>query len=183
MYGVIHRAVRQMVLDRLGKHAWSEIESAAGIGYSQLISAELYDDEVTLALLDGAARRTGIDMDEFLFEFGRYWIRYAQSGSFGAILNFTGHDFPTFIRNLNRLHDSVREVMPKARMPRFALVSERQGEMLVEYRSTRQGLGPFVRGLLHGLLDHFGLMGEVTMALGESGEIRFLISHQLGSGA
>ena len=72
MYGVIHRAVRQMVLDRAGKDAWSEIESAAGIGQSQLISAEVYDDEVTLALLGGAAQRTGIDMEEFLFDFGRY---------------------------------------------------------------------------------------------------------------
>lgn len=178
MYGVIHRAVRQMVLDRVGSDAWSEIESTAGIGQSQLISAEVYDDEVTLRLLAGAAQRTGIDMEKFLFEFGRYWIAYMQRGSFGSILKFTGQDFPTFIRNLDRLHDSVREVMPRAQMPRFKLMAEHQGEMVVEYSSDRQGLEPFVWGLLHGLLDHFELTGEVRMSPGENGKTLFLISHE-----
>ena len=72
--------------------------------------------------------------------------------------------------------------MPRARMPRFELVSEGEDEMLVEYCSTRQGLEPFVRGLLQGLLDHFGLVGHVRMTSGENGKARFLISHGLERG-
>lgn len=181
MYGMIHRAVRQMVLDRAGKLAWSEIEAMAGIGQSELISAESYDDAITLRLIAGAAECSKVTLDEFLLEFGRYWIQYAEQGSFGAILKFTGNDLPTFLRNLNRLHGSVQSVMPVAQMPSFIVVREEDGLIELDYSSSRQGMVPFVEGLLQGLLDRFGLQGHVEHTYPETVTARFRIAFKTGS--
>ncbi len=182
MYGMIHRALRQMVLDSAGKHVWSEIEAAAGIGQSQLISVEIYDDEVTLALLASAAKCMKIDVTELLFDFGRYWVRYADYGAYSALLNFTGDDIVTFLQNLDRLHGSVQSVMPAARMPSFTVLSQGPSELLVNYASPRQGLEPFVKGLLHGLLDRFSLEGDVAIKSTENGSTQFLVNYRPGAG-
>lgn len=178
MYGMIHRAVRQMVLDRAGQETWDQIEAIAGTGQSELISAEIYDDAVTLQLIGSAARCVEIDVGEFLVDFGRYWIAYAESGPFGPILNFTGDDIATFLRNLDRLHDGVQTVMPNARMPSFKVVSEEPDVLLVDYHSERTGLEPFVEGLLLGLLDRFNLSGAIDIVPSAEKAVRFRIAFQ-----
>lgn len=173
MYGMIHRAVRQMVLEGVGKETWADIEAAARIGQSELISAEVYDDSVTLNLIECAARCVGVEVDQFMIEFGQYWIAYAELGSFGPILHFTGEDIATFLRNLDRLHESVQSVMPDARMPSFKVLSEEPGALVVAYHSHRSGLEPFVEGLLMGLLIRFNLVGTVSPMTSEGARATF----------
>ncbi len=162
MYGMIHRAVRQMVLDDKGEATWAEIERAAGLGPAELISAEVYDDEVTLKLIGATAEILAEPVDELLLAFGRYWISFAERGSFGQVLNFTGTDLISFIGNLDNMHQGVQAVMPEARMPSFKLLDATPGRLLVCYASTRTGLERFVEGLLLGLLDRFGHVGTVS---------------------
>lgn len=54
MYGMIHRGVREMVVELNGVEAWSEIEQSCGIGPVELIRAVVYDDATTLAIVGAA---------------------------------------------------------------------------------------------------------------------------------
>lgn len=183
MYGMIHRAVREMVLDRAGKDVWAEIERAAGIAQSELISVEVYDDAVTLRLIECAANSSEIDLEQFLVDFGQYWIGYAGQSQFGSILHFTGDNLVTFLRNLDRLHGSVQSVMPKASMPSFKVVAEEPGRIEVDYISARIGLEPFVKGLMLGLLGRFDLSGDVALlSRGPTGS-RFAVTFQAAPGS
>lgn len=164
MYGMAHRALRQMMLDRLGPSAWTKIERETNTGPADLISLCVYDDSKTIALISASAAHLGMAVEDALRVFGRYWVRYAELSSFGPIMDFTGQDLVTFINNLDRMHRSVVLAMPDARVPSFELLSETRQRLLVRYRSDRSGLETFVIGLLEGVMDRMGETGTVEVA-------------------
>lgn len=163
MYGMTHRALRQMMLDRLGPSAWAKVERETSTGPADLISLCVYDDSKTIQLIVASAARLGLPVEDALREFGRYWVRFAELSSFGPIMDFTGQDLVTFINNLDRMHRSVVLAMPDARVPSFTLIEETRQRLLVRYRSDRTGLEMFVIGLLEGLMDRLNETGTVEL--------------------
>ena len=107
MYGMIHQGIRAMVIDQLGEAEWYRLEQELGIGPAELISLSVYDDAMTIRILSGAAARLGQSVEACLVSFGRYWVKFAERGSYGHILNFTGRDLVGFIENLDRMHQAV----------------------------------------------------------------------------
>jgi hypothetical protein len=178
MYGMIHRALRQMVLEERGAEVWSAIERSANAEPSDFISSATYPDELTQRLLSTSSEALGQDPDHMLAQFGQFWIRYAEAGSFAAILTFTGQDIVSFIANLDRMHRTIEDVMPNARMPSFSILAHDVGQITVQYRSTRIGLAPFVSGLLYGLLDRFNLVGSVRIISEDNDKSLFLIEYR-----
>jgi hypothetical protein len=162
MYGMIHRAVRQMVTETAGAETWREIERDAAVGPREMISALVYDDAVTFAIVTASAARLGITVDDALRRFGRYWIQFNVNGPYSNIIRFIGRDIETVIANLDRMHSALLATMPDASMPSFSIVESAPGLLRVRYNSERTGLDIFVAGLMEGLLDHFGHTGEVT---------------------
>lgn len=175
MYGMAHRALRQMMIDRLGPAAWAMVERETNTGPADLISLCVYDDSKTVALIGASATRLGMPVEEALRDFGRYWVRFAELSSFGPIMDFTGQDIVTFINNLDRMHRSVVLAMPDARVPSFTLIEETRERLLVRYRSDRTGLETFVIGLLEGLMDRLGETGTVELAGRPDNAIDFAI--------
>lgn len=163
MYGMIHRAMRQMVFEQLGEEAWLALEHRLKIGPTELLTGMVYEDTLTFEIVAEAAARFNLTVDECLFEFGRYWIRYAEQGSLSSIMTFTGQDLATFIANLDRLHLAVGAAMPGTRLPSFTTLERNSGHLVVEYRSDRMGLENFVCGLFHGLMDRFDTHGDVAI--------------------
>lgn len=178
MYGMIHRAVRQMVLDTKGEEEWLNLARLAGVGPVEMISIEVYDDEVTFNLIAKAAEFLETPLETLLVDFGRFWIGFAERGSFGHIMDFTGRDLIRFIGNLDRMHSSVTVAMPDARMPSFTLVQGDPHRIVVEYRSSRTGLELFVQGLFLGLLDRFEVTGSVSIMPPDGNPPRFEIQIQ-----
>lgn len=180
MYGMIHRAARQMVLESRGPELWAAIELQAEIGHSELIGSQCYDDETTLRILVSAASCLESDFDGLLHELGRYWWKFVDRGALGAIINFTGEDPVTLITNLGRMHRSIGDVMPGAQMPSFVVIGNQPGRLQVRYESSRRGLAPFVEGLFVGLFDRFGMMGTVRMLEngGNAADFELLFEHE-----
>jgi len=175
MYGMAHRALRQMMLDELGPAAWAKVERETGTGPADLISLCVYDDSKTIALISASSAHLGLPIDEALRKFGRYWVRFAELSSFGPIMDFTGQNMVTFINNLDRMHRSVVLAMPDARVPSFTLLDENDGHLLVRYRSDRTGLETFVIGLFEGLMDRLHETGTVDVADRAGNTIDFAI--------
>jgi guanylate cyclase soluble subunit beta len=164
MYGMIHRAMRHMVLEKLGEDAWLALEQKLDIGPMDLLTGKLYEDALTLEIISEAAARLNLPVDQCLIEFGQYWVRYADQGSLASVMKFTGQNLASFIANLDRLHLAVGAAMPGARLPAFATLQSEPGHLLVEYRSERAGFEPFVMGLLQGLMNRFHTRGQVQVA-------------------
>jgi guanylate cyclase soluble subunit beta len=164
MYGMIHRAMRNMVHEELGEEAWLALEQKLKIGPMDLLTGKVYDDALTLEIITEAAAMLNLAVGQCLIEFGRYWIRYVDQGSLVSVMNFTGQNLASFIKNLDRLHLAVGAAMPDARLPAFSTLCNDPGHIVVEYRSERVGLEPFVMGLLQGLMDRFHARGDIEVA-------------------
>jgi guanylate cyclase soluble subunit beta len=176
---MIHRGMRDMMIETVGDAEWIALERELGIGPAEHVSLALYDDELTISIIATAADRLGLPLAECLRQFGQYWIRFAARGTYGSIMNFAGRDLVTFIGNLDRMHQAVLAAMPEAQLPAFAILDHEPGKLLVEYRSNRTGLAPFVAGLLEGLLERFDLVGEVTEVAGGNA-VRFEVAFRGG---
>ncbi|MEE2690695.1 MAG: heme NO-binding domain-containing protein [Pseudomonadota bacterium] len=159
---MIHKAARDMAIERYGDEGWRAILAKSGLGAEHFISARSYPDETTFRLFAAAADHGRLAFEEFLEAFGRFWIRYAGRSAYASILDRTGADLVSFLGNLDRMHASIRTVIGGALLPTFALVKATESEVEVSYRSSRNGLEPFVAGMLKGLLDRFGETGRVA---------------------
>jgi len=163
MYGVIHRALRQMVTTSHGPATWEEVAKAAETGDFDMLATYAHGDDVTERIVLCSAAAMGQAPFQFLENFGQYWIRFAFSGEYGHLMQFCGSDFRTIINNMNRLHQGVAKTMPGTRPPKFWIISDDGHTIVVRYESQRKGLTPFVSGLLKGLLTHLGMEGRVSV--------------------
>lgn len=162
MYGMIHKALLGMLEEQLPPGAPNPLAAAHVERPDLFFSASSHEDAVTLGLVGQAAGALGLDADTFMQRFGEYWITFADRGAYAPLMRIAGSTLADFITNLDRLHMGVREAMPTADTPRFRLVRNEGGALVVAYASNRQGLESFVRGLLQGLLRRFGHSGSVA---------------------
>lgn len=175
MYGLIHSAARELVLERMGPEMWANILETCGLSEEHFINGKRFDDDVTFSLIGAIVENTGMPLEDVLRTFGKYWIGYARETSYGSIFRLVGNDIETFISNLNRMHQSISTSMPEAEMPQFDVVASSEHDIAVIYKSVRQGLEPFVQGLFEALLEHFNQTGSVAYQPANDG-IRFQIT-------
>lgn len=175
MYGMIHRAARTMCIEVLGAPAWAELAASAGFDEGDFLSAHVYDDARTFALVSAIADKAGLTVAQALEAFGRFWITYADQSAYGQVMRMNGDTLAEFLSNLDRMHATIQRVLPETRMPSFHLESSSATYVNVLYQSDRAGLEPFVRGLLQGLMIRFGDTGDITHEPTADG-IRFSIA-------
>lgn len=162
MYGMIHKALRELAIEKAGEDAWRDIASECKLDSEHFISGQHYSDDVTNALVAAVAAKTRTDAEVLLKEFGRHWIRFAQGSNYVGVLDMAGDDLVTFLENLDRMHASIKTTMPEAVMPTFQVNAANAKEIVIIYKSPRQGLTPFVEGLLEGVLERFNEKGEIS---------------------
>ncbi len=176
MYGMIHTAARELVLEQYGQKVWDSIIARTGMVETQFLSAQVYEDEVTFGLVQAIADESKTPLDEMLEILGVFWVRYTANSTFKAVYKMYGADFPSFLSNLNRVHDTVRLSMPKIQTPKFEVENVTESSLEVLYASDREGLETFNIGLLKGLYNHFGLEGTVECCGAEEEGIRFRLA-------
>ncbi len=162
MYGMVHTAVRAMALDLLGEEAWLSVLERSGLTDEHFFSSEVYDDAVTMDLVATLSQVSGMDSAPLLEAFGEFWIAFAFQSSYGPMFDVAGETLDELLENLDAMHASIQSTMPGARMPSFELIDCQAQRIDVLYRSERVGLEPFVKGLLQGLMRHFGETGTVA---------------------
>ncbi len=167
MYGLIHRAVRQMATDRLGAEQWRVLSRAADVHDDDMISAKVYSDETTMRLIGAVSAELDVPMEDMLEQFGQYWVRFAGESAYAPMLDLAGSNLLDCLFNLDRLHSGIKLTLPDAELPSFSVLDHGRGYVNVRYSSIRVGLEPFVKGLLAGLLARFDLVGSVV-AIGPS---------------
>ncbi|MBY9068093.1 heme NO-binding domain-containing protein [Hyphomonas sp. WL0036] len=168
---MVHTAARSMVVETLGDDAWQSILAEAQLNGELFISGQNYSDEVTFALIGAIAKVSGIEPENLLRLFGEYWIRYAAQSPYGTMFRIGGNRLDTFLSNLNRMHASIHSTMPASRMPSFEMLRQEGNRIDMLYTSDREGLTPFVEGLLKGLMTHFGETGHVSHSLTHEGDV------------
>jgi hypothetical protein len=155
MYGLVNKAIEDMVCNHFGKEAWQTIKEQAGIENDTFISMEGYPDDVTHRLVKAASQVLGLSSSEIMQAFGEYWVQYTAQEGYGEMLEMSGDNLPEFLQNLDNLHARVGVSFPKLQPPSFECTDLEDESLSLHYRSTREGLAPMVIGLVKGLGNRF----------------------------
>lgn len=178
MYGMVNRAIQDMVVRDHGEETWRAIARRADTDAEIFVSNRSYDDAVTYALVGAAAEVLGLPVRDVLFAFGRFWVLTTAREGYGQLLDASGPTLPAFLRNLPTFHTRVSLALPALRPPTFTVLEEGVSHLRLRYESERAGLAPFVEGLLDGLAEHYGTNVRVAHEVhaGEAGHDVFLVT-------
>ena len=155
MYGLVHTSVRDMVLQNHGTDTWEKIRAIAGVGDEDFLAMNSYDDSIILSLVSAASETLEITSDQCLDEFGQFWVLDTAAKHYREMIDGFGHSIWTLLENLDHMHDRMTSTFHGYDPPSFFLENTTHNTHLLHYRSSRQGLTPFVIGLLKGLAIHF----------------------------
>ncbi len=179
MYGLVNRAIEELVIDRAGPESWEAVKRRAKVGLAGFFSMTPYPDQVTYDLVAAASHVLDTPTDQLLAALGRHWILFTAAEGYGDMLRMAGEDLHEFLQNLDALHSSLGMAMPGLRPPSFVVRDEGDGILRVTYHSQREGLGPMVLGLLEGLAERFNTKVQIERRVKEDCE-EFLLTSVFG---
>lgn len=176
MYGLVNRAIKNLVVTRFGQDTWKEIATRAELSSDAFVAMETYDDKITYNLVGAASAVLELPPADILEAFGHYWATVTIEDGYGDLLPMIGSTLEEFMDNLDTMHARIAEGMPDLVTPRFDRVPQDDGSSILVYDSDREGLAPMVVGLIKGLGERFDEELEVE-PLGEdpNGAHRFHI--------
>lgn len=165
MYGMVNKAIEQMVVAGHGEEVWERMKEKAGVDIEVFISNHGYPDEVTYSLVAAASETLGMPPEEVLESFGIHWILHTAHESYGDMMAAGGSTFGEFLVNLPQFHSRVSMIFPHLMPPGFACSDVEEKRLRLHYLSGREGLAPFVIGLIKGLGQHFKTPIQIEHAL------------------
>jgi len=155
MYGMVNKALEDMVTRRQGEDCWERIKQAVDVDVDVFISTEGYPDEVTYKLVGAVSEELEMPVTQVLEEFGRHWVLRTAAEDYGELLDAGGKTLKEFLLHLPVFHTNVALIFPQLNPPRFRYSDVGDLSLKLHYYSDREGLAPFVIGLLKGLSERF----------------------------
>jgi hypothetical protein len=155
MYGMVNRAIQELVTSHFGAAQWQSIKEKAGVDVELFLSHESYPDAMTYDLIGAASEVLGVAARDILISFGEHWVLKTAREGYGSMLEANGRTLPEFLINLPSLHTRVAMIFPDLQPPRFNCTEVTEDSMQLHYHSHRPGLTDFVVGLLQGLAKMF----------------------------
>lgn len=151
MYGMVNKAVEEMVCMRHGESTWERIKRHAGVDIEVFMTNEAYPDEITYRLVASASEVLELPAERILEAFGEHWALHTAREAYGGLLTAAGRTLPEFLRNLPNFHSRVAMIFPNLQPPRFECTDVGPDSLTLHYRTHRPGLARFVVGLMYGL--------------------------------
>lgn len=155
MYGLINKALKDMIVEQFGEAQWQSVFEASGIPQDSFLTMRSYDDQLTYALVGAASDKLGAPVDACLEMFGEYWVKEIAAKAYASLMDATGQDMVGFLANINGLHDRITGTFLNYVPPEFQIESLGEDRHRIHYISQREGLTSFVVGLLRGLAERY----------------------------
>ncbi len=155
MYGLVNKAVEDLVVTKFGEPTWEAIRAKAGVEVEAFVSMGAYDDSVTYKLVGAASEVLGIPASAVLETFGEHWVLFTAQEGYGQFLDMAGDTFPTFLQALDAMHARVATSLKNLKPPSFWCTDVTSDSLVLHYKSHREGLASLIVGLLRGLGKRF----------------------------
>ncbi|XP_076580298.1 guanylate cyclase soluble subunit beta-2-like [Chaetodon auriga] len=162
-YGFINRCLQSLVMERFGQDTWGKLSSLPGVQDS-FMTYMVYDDSLTLGLVQEACSLLDVSADVFLKLFGEHFFTFCKQAGYDTMLRSLGGNLTDFIGNLDALHSYLALSYEEMRAPSFRVEMTGDGKMLLHYYSDRKGLHHIVPGIMEAVASEF-FYSKVTMVV------------------
>lgn len=163
MYGMVNKAVEEMVCGAHGEAVWESIKRRAGVDVDVFVSNEGYPDELTYRLVAAASEVLGAAPEKILHAFGEHWVLETARKVYGEMMHAGGKTLAEFLVNLPNFHTRVALIYPHLQPPLFEVTARCDRSLHLHYRTHRPGLTAFVEGLISGLGKMFATEVRTTL--------------------
>lgn len=158
MHGLINRAIQCFIRDSYGRDRWIEVTHLADLGFVDFESMLHYDDALTWAVLDAAARSLGVPRETVLEDIGTYLVSHPNVEALRRLLRFGGVSFVEFLHSLDELPDRARLAVDDLDLPPMELREFGANAFSLVCRSGQEGFGHVMMGILRTLADDYGAL-------------------------
>lgn len=163
MYGIVNKAIEDLVKANFGEEKWEAVKTRSGVEVDYFLSNEPYDDDITYKLAGAVSEETNISIGKVFEAFGEWWILKTGKEKYGGLMQAGGNNLREFLVNLPLFHNRIMLMYPKLTPPEFKISNIEESSVHVHYFSKREGLQEFVRGLLSGLGKMYETPVEITL--------------------
>lgn len=163
MYGIVNKAIQDLVTENFGIDQWEKVKEKSGIKVDFFLSNEPYPDENTYKLAGAASEVLNISLQDVLIAFGEYWVLKTGQQHYGSLMQAGGENLKQFLVNLPNFHSRVMLIYPNLTPPEFKISHIEERSLHVHYYSQREGLKDFVYGLLQGLGKMYKTETQITL--------------------
>ncbi|ELK15231.1 Guanylate cyclase soluble subunit beta-2 [Pteropus alecto] len=159
------------------KRASAEVQDA-------FMTYTVYDDLITIKLVQEACKVLGVSMEAILKLFGEYFFKFCKKSGYDRMLRTLGGNLTEFIENLDALHSYLALSYKEMNAPSFRLERGADRKILLHYYSDRSGLCHIVPGIIEAVAkDFFNIdvamnildMNQETERTGKKEHVVFLI--------
>lgn len=158
MHGLINRAIQCFIRDSYGRERWIEVTHLADLGFSDFEAMLHYDDAVTEAVLEAAARTLGVARETVLEDVGTYLVSHPNVEALRRLLRFGGVSFVEFLHSLDELPDRARLAVDDLVLPQMELREYGANNFSLTCYSQHKGFGHVMMGVLRTLADDYGAL-------------------------
>lgn len=151
MYGIVNKAIEELVIEKFVHQKWEAVKERSGVDIDYFVSIEPYDDDITFLLANAVAEKMSLSIGEVLRAFGEWWVQHTARRKYSGMMEAGGSTLMQFLKNLPQFHNRVMLIYPRLTPPEFSTSHIEDSSIWIHYRSTREGLQEFVFGLLSGL--------------------------------
>ncbi|XP_036867475.2 guanylate cyclase soluble subunit beta-2-like isoform X1 [Manis javanica] len=160
-YGFINTCLESLVKEEFGEETWERLRASAQV-QEGFLTYTVYDDVITMSLIQEACRILGVSMEALLKLFGQHFFKFCKMSGYDRMLRTLGGNLTEFIENLDALHSYLALSYQEMNAPSFRVERGVDGKTLLHYYSDRRGLCHIVPGILEAVArDFFDI--DVTM--------------------
>ncbi|XP_036401399.1 guanylate cyclase soluble subunit beta-2 [Megalops cyprinoides] len=153
-YGFINTCLKSLVIEKFGEETWEKLRTLAEV-QDTFMTYEIYDDVITLRLVQEACKMLDVSSEVVLKLFGEYFFSFCKMSGYDTMLRTLGGNLVEFIENLDALHSYLALSYQEMNAPSFRVERTEDGKMLLHYYSDRRGLCHIVPGIIEAVAKDF----------------------------
>ncbi|KAI4581364.1 hypothetical protein MJG53_009807 [Ovis ammon polii x Ovis aries] len=153
-YGSINTCLQSLVTEKFGEETWEKLKASADV-QDAFMTYTVYDDVITIKLIQEACEVLGVSMEAILKLFGEYFFKFCKTSGYDRMVRTLGGNLTEFIENLDVLHSYLAHSYQEMNAPSFRVERGAEGKMLLHYYSDRSGLCHIVPGIIEAVAKDF----------------------------
>lgn len=162
MHGLMNRAIQCFVRDTYGPDIWQAVVRRAGLAFPDFEAMLIYEDKITVAVLDAVSVELVKPRAVLLEDLGTYLVSDPNVEALRRLLRFAGICYEDFLHSLDDLPGRAQLAVSDLILPQLELRAQADGRFVLSVDSARMGIGPgfghVMVGILRAMADDYGAL-------------------------
>ncbi|WP_420584417.1 heme NO-binding domain-containing protein [Ruegeria sp.] len=162
MHGLINRAIQSFVCATYGQSCWLRVTEAAELGIVEFEAMLVYDDDMTVQVMDALCVDLNRPRAEILEDLGTYLVSHPNMEDLRRLLRFGGVTYVEFLHSLDDLSDRVRLAVSDLSLPHLELREVSPTEYQLYCFPGLPGYSSVMVGVLRAIADDYGALAMLS---------------------